>query len=385
MNKNTGRWFACSALLLGVMACADGGGGGSGTGGSTGTGGVPAGTGGVTATGGARATGGSVGTGGTTSTGGNRATGGSGTGGTLGTGGVIGTGGTGGAGGKAGGPGAGGSGGRATGGAPGTGGAAGAGGTSAGGKPGTGGAAGTGGAPATGGTTGGGMLNCPGAAPSGVTAAWCSCEQFGQWTNGSATFYNDIWGSGAGQQCIWATTSNEFGFVAQHPNSSGIKSYPNISYSPGKAISALGSYTSSFAISVPSGGSWESAYDVWVKNGNTRIEIMLWMYTTGGVQPIASKYTSSGAVPDVSNVTVGGDTWNVFYGSNGSNDVVSLLRTANTTSGTVDIKAILNWIISNKGSFTSSWSLDQVQFGFEITSDPGVQSFTVTSFSVSSS
>jgi hypothetical protein len=87
----------------------------------------------------------------------------------------------------------------------------------------------------------------------------------------------------------------------------------------------------------------------------------------------------------VSNVNVGGHTWNVFYGSNGANDVVSLLRTSNTTSGTVDIKAILDWIIANKKSFTSSWSLDQVQFGFEITSDPGVQSFTVTSFSVSSS
>ncbi|HXU63923.1 MAG TPA: hypothetical protein VN962_19630 [Polyangia bacterium] len=395
--KHVHRWIAFSTLC-GLMACGGGGGGSSGSGGSgaVGSGGAHAATGGAPATGGASASGGSVGSGGavgsggTTSTGGSNATGGrTSTGGAVGSGGVISSGGTTGSGGAAG---KGGTGGKA--GATGTTGAGGAAGRPAGGASGsagaTGGTTGAGGTTASGGTTGaggatgGGVLSCPGAAPSNVTAAWCSCEQYGQWTNGAATFYNDVWGSGAGKECIWATTSNEFGFVAQHPNTSGIKSYPNISFSPAKAISAVSSYTSSFAISVPSGGAWESAYDIWVKNGS-RIEIMLWMYTTGGVQPIAGKYDASGAVPDVSNVNVGGHTWNVFYGSNGANDVVSLLRTSNTTSGTVDIKAILDWIIANKKSFTSSWSLDQVQFGFEITSDPAVQSFTVTSFSVSSS
>jgi hypothetical protein len=227
------------------------------------------------------------------------------------------------------------------------------------------------------------VTSCPGAAPAG--AAWCNCDLFGTWVSGPVTLYNDVWGSGPGPQCIWALGPSQFGVVANHPNTSGIKSYPNVSYSPGTAISALGSYTSSFDISVPGSGAWESAYDVWVKNGN-RIEIMLWMYTSGGVGPIATKYDSSGAVPDVANVTVGGHTWNVFYGSNGANDVVSLLRTSNTTSGTVDIKAILGWIITNKGSFTTSWTLDQVQFGFEITSDGGgAQAFSVNSFSVSSS
>jgi hypothetical protein len=47
--------------------------------------------------------------------------------------------------------------------------------------------------------------------------------------------------------------------------------------------------------------------------------------------------------------------------------------------------AITNWIITNKKSFNSSWTLDQVQFGPEIVSDGAVQSFVVNSFSVSSS
>lgn len=245
-----------------------------------------------------------------------------------------------------------------------------------------GGSSGSGGASVIG--TGSVTTTCPGAVPTGVTAAWCSCEQWGQWTHGDATFYNDIWGSGPGPQCIWATETNQFGMAAKHPATSGIKSYPNISYSPGKAISAINTYTSSFNFTVPNGGAWEVAYDIWVKN-SVRIEIMLWLNRTGGVAPIATKYDGSGAVPDVTNVSVGGHTWNVYYGSNGSNDVVSLLRSANTTSGTVDIKAILDWIIKNKGSFTSSWTLDQVQLGPEISSDGGdVQSFVVNAFSVSS-
>jgi len=260
----------------------------------------------------------------------------------------------------------------------------------------TGGSVATGGAQPTGGsvaTGGNGMtnpgpiaLNCPGAIPTGIVANWCSCEQWGEWVNGTATFYNDIWGSGAGKQCIWINQSNQFGVVAAHPSGGSVKSYPNISYSPGNAISAINTYSSSFEVAVPSSGVWETTYDLWVKNGNNpRIEIMLWMNKAGGSQPIARSYAAGGAVADNTNVNVGGHTWNVYTGSNGANHVVSLLRTANTNSGSVDVKAILNWIITNEKSFNSSWTLDQVQFGFEIVSDSGTESFTAKSFSVLSS
>ncbi len=369
-----------------------GGGSAAGAGGratsTTGAGGAPnagttAGRGGATSPVGGAATGGSRNPGGVVGLGGSRAAGGA-----LGVGGARPAGGTTGLGGtrNPGGP-------QGVGGArPATGGSMGVGGArpATGGSMGVGGATnrgglqGTGGAPSSGAGNGSVTMSCPGAVPAGASSSWCSCDQWGQWANGDATFYNDIWGSGAGAQCIWANASNQWGVAANHPNTGGIKSYANISFSPGKAISAVNAYSSSFDVVVPSSGSWETAYDVWVKNGN-RIEIMLWMNQSGAVGPIATKYDGSGkAVPDVSNVNVGGHTWNVYYGTNGSNDVVSLIRTANTNSGTVDIKAILNWIISNKGSFNTSWTLDQVQFGFEITSDATPQSFVVNRFSVSS-
>jgi hypothetical protein len=365
--------LACLALATFELGC--GGSGGSGIANQPNTGGSLS-TGGSTTT---RGDGGTTGTGGAMESGGSRGgSSGSPTGGATTIGGGFGAGGTDGAstanGGATGGAtasgGATGSGGRnGTGGVTADGGASGAGGSGTGGT-------GTGGTRATGPVT----LSCPGAAPAGITPDWCSCDQWGQTTKGAATYYNDIWGSGAGGQCIWVSGS-QWGVAANHPSGGGVKSYPNISYSPAKAISAINTYTSSFDLTVPSSGAWEVAYDYWVKNGSTVIEIMLWVnYTQGKVFPASS--TSN---PAVSNVNVGGHTWNVYYGAYGGHDVVSLLRTTNANSGTVDIMAITNWIITNKKSFTTSWTLDQFQFGFEIVSDGAVQSFICNSFSVSSS
>jgi len=231
--------------------------------------------------------------------------------------------------------------------------------------------------------------SCPGAVPSGVPATWCSCEQWAEKVVGSNTYYNNLWGSGPGPQCIWLTDSGMWGVASNHPTTSGIKSYPNVSLSPKKAISSINSYTSSFDIIVPGAGSYDTAYDLWVKGTTSaRIEIMIWVSYRGGAQPIAKSYDASGAVADAKNVNVGGHTFNVFYGTNGANDVASFVRTSNTTSGSVDIKAILQWLIDNNhssyGVFNASYTLDQVQFGTEITSDSGTQAYVTRSFSVTS-
>jgi hypothetical protein len=258
-----------------------------------------------------------------------------------------------------------------------------------------GGATGAGGMEASGGS--GGNIDtknvtttCPGAVPGDIKSTWCSCEQWGEKVAGNSTYYNDVWGSGPGPQCIWLADGGMWGVASTHPNTSGIKSYPNVSLSPHKAISSINTYTSSFDLLVPSGGAYETAYDLWVKGTTSaRIEIMLWMTYQGGVNPIAKAYDSSGAVPDETNVTVGGHTWNVFYGSNGANDVASFVRTTPASSGSVDIKAILSWLIANNHSsyavFTAGYTLDQVQFGHEISSDSGTQAYVTRSFSVSSS
>ncbi len=209
-------------------------------------------------------------------------------------------------------------------------------------------------------------------ATSAQAATWSSTDKWGTWSNGGYTITNDVWGSGAGPQSIWANSYGNWGVWSNQPNTGGVKSYPHSGRTIGRTLSSLGSVTSSFNVSVPGSGAYETAYDIWANNN--AYEIMLWMNKTGAVGPIGSLQTT---------VSVGGHTWDVYKGSNGSNAVFSFLRHGNTNSGSVDVKAVLNWIKS-KGWF-GDVTLGDVQFGFEITSASGGLNFTSNSFSVSSS
>jgi len=204
-------------------------------------------------------------------------------------------------------------------------------------------------------------------------AVWNSCDQWANTSLNGYTLYNNIWGSGAGSQCIWANSGTNWGVWANHPNTGGIKSYPNSDKVINKSITSLGSLSSSYNVSVPSSGAYETAYDIW--DTNHKYEIMLWMNKTGAVGPLG---TSQG------NATLGGHTWTVYKGNNGSNDVFSFVRTSNSSSGTVDVLPILKWIKDTKGWF-GNVTIGDFQFGFEITSSSGGLNFTVNSESVSSS
>jgi hypothetical protein len=203
-------------------------------------------------------------------------------------------------------------------------------------------------------------------------ATWSSTAQWGTWSNGGYTLYNNIWGSGAGPQTIWANSYSNWGVWANHPNTGGVKSYPNATRYVGKRVSALARATSSFNVTVPGSGAYTTAYDIW--DSNNAYEIMLWMNRRGAVGPLGSRQTSA---------SVGGHSWDVYRGSNGANQVFSFVRTGNTNSGTVDIKAVLTWLR------TSGWmgdvTLGNVQFGYEITSASGGLDFATNSFSVSAS
>ncbi|MCO5994193.1 glycoside hydrolase family 12 protein [Actinoallomurus rhizosphaericola] len=201
-------------------------------------------------------------------------------------------------------------------------------------------------------------------------ATWSSSDQWATWSNGGYTLYNDVWGSGAGPQTIWANSYSNWGVWANHPNTGGVKSYPNVTRYVGRSLSSLNSLNSSFNVTVPGSGAYESAYDIW--SSDNAYEIMLWMNKTGAVGPLGSYQTS---------VSVGGHNWSVYKGSNGSNQVFSFVRSGNTSSGSVDIRAVLNWIKS--AGWFGDVTVGNVQFGFEITSSSGGLNFATNSYSVS--
>lgn len=207
---------------------------------------------------------------------------------------------------------------------------------------------------------------------SNAAEAFTSSDQWAEYKEGGYIVRNDIWGSGAGKQTLHVNTHADWYVHAEHPNTGGVKAYPHVAMAVNKKLSALKSASSTFTVSVPSGGAYTTAYDIWADNN--KYEIMLWMNQAGAVGPIGGSAAKA---------TVGGHSWDVHKGSNGANDVFSFVRTGNTNSGTVDVLAIMNWI-KTQGWF-GDVTLGEVQFGFEITSSAGGMDFKVSKFSVSSS
>jgi hypothetical protein len=209
-------------------------------------------------------------------------------------------------------------------------------------------------------------------------AAWVASGQWDSWTNNGYTLNNDVWGSGAGPQTIWARTGTNWGVVANHPRTSGVKSYPHTGKTLNRTLSSLSAVSSSFNVTVPADGDQETAYDIWANNN--AYEVMIWTNKHGAVGPIAESYDSNGAVPTARNVSAGGHTWNVYRGSNGSNAVFSFLRTSDTNSGTIDVLAVLNWLRTN--SWWGDVTVGDIQFGFELSGTAGQQSYVCNSFGI---
>ena len=195
-------------------------------------------------------------------------------------------------------------------------------------------------------------------------AVFQSCGQWATFSEGGYNLFNNIWGDGAGPQCLWACSHGTFGVWADHPASGGVKAYANSEYpSIGARITAMASLTSTFDATVPDAGAYTTAYDIW---SGRKVEIMLWMNKLGAHEPWARQYDANGTpIPEVANVTVGGHTWNAYWngGARGFN-VFSMVRTSNTNAGTVDIKACLTWLKDNLG--LGDVTIDKVQLGFEI-------------------
>jgi hypothetical protein len=201
-----------------------------------------------------------------------------------------------------------------------------------------------------------------------------SSDQWAQYSIGGYTIYNDEWGSGHNTQTLWVKSAANWGVFSTQPATSGVKSYANISKSVGTALNSLSSATSTFNESNPSGGDWESAYDIWL-NGSG-IEVMAWTDVSGNVGPLGSS---------VGSVTLDGNTWTLYAGNNGSNPTYSFVRSSNETSGTVNILDLLKYLENTKGYFSNP-TLSTIQYGWEISGTNNAQeNFTINSYSASAS
>ncbi len=195
----------------------------------------------------------------------------------------------------------------------------------------------------------------------------------GQGTNVIQDIWNPI--SGA-SQTLTSYNPGDWSVSANMPASNkAVVSYPDVQQiyteSNGDAdpLSNFHSITSSYNESGPATGDYEAAYDIWANNGS--LEIMLWVDNHG--------QAPAGSV--VATPTIGGTGYSVHQ----YNSTVSMVLNSQSSSGTVDLLAALNWLKSN-GYEPSDLAINQIDFGWEICSTGGTtQKFSMNNFTIKSS
>ncbi|MET8550234.1 GH12 family glycosyl hydrolase domain-containing protein [Micromonospora zamorensis] len=213
------------------------------------------------------------------------------------------------------------------------------------------------------------------------------CEQYGSAViQGRYVVQNNRWGTTA-QQCINVTGS---GFEittlnGSSPTNGAPTAYPSVFFgchytncSPGTnlpiQVSQISSATSSISYRYVSGATYNASYDIWLdpspkRDGVNQMEIMIWLNRQGPIQPIGSV---------VGTTNLAGRTWEVWRGSNGSNNVISYVAPSAISSLNFSVLDFIN-DTRNRGAITNSWYLTSIQAGFEPWQ--GGVGLAVTSFS----
>ncbi|KAJ5317919.1 hypothetical protein PENANT_c004G06289 [Penicillium antarcticum] len=213
------------------------------------------------------------------------------------------------------------------------------------------------------------------------------CDQYGYYASGSYGVSNNLWGkdSGTGSQCTYVNSVSSSG-VSWHTTwtwsggENNVKSYPN------SGLANLKKQHVSQISSIPTSVKWsydstniraDVSYDLFTAadiNHNTYsgdYELMIWLARYGQVQPIGSQ---------VATASVGGNTWELWYGGNGAQKTYSFVASSPITSWSGDIKGFFDYLTQYQGYPASSQYLLAMQFGTEPFTG-GKSTFTVSNWS----
>jgi hypothetical protein len=212
-------------------------------------------------------------------------------------------------------------------------------------------------------------------------------------SHGSDTFVlNNMWAANNGTtQTLTAYGPGRWSVIAhaEPAGNTSVQTYPDTQQiytqtdnSP-DPLSGFGSIISSFTenMNAVSGTSAEAAYDMWLgqsSSTNYADEVMIWndqanRGTCGGATVKAhATFGGSGGVPRQNwTLCVYGGTELIWY------------LDGNERSGTVNILSMLNWLESH-GYLPAGSGLNQIDYGFEICSTPGAETFDLSRFAIKS-
>jgi cellulose 1,4-beta-cellobiosidase len=196
---------------------------------------------------------------------------------------------------------------------------------------------------------------------------------------GAYTVQNDEWGSAA-PECINTDGGADF-TVTNSSIANATDSYPggypsiykgchwgSCTVGSGLPIQASAitarRVTTSWSTAQPGGGNdYDVAYDIWFNrtpatsgqpNGT---ELMIWLNHNGPVQPFGTQVGSD--------VSLGGRSYNVWYGRQSANEVGYTLTAGATSVSNLDLQPLVADAIA-RGYLSSSWYLIDVEAGFEV-------------------
>jgi Glycosyl hydrolase family 12 len=208
----------------------------------------------------------------------------------------------------------------------------------------------------------------------------------------------DAWSGRQGPQALTANSFQEWSVTATDKdpaNAPGeVLTYPDASFNYYRLATAASGYTdgpaaydlnnitsltSDFTESMPrlSDLNAEAAYDMWLNNWQT--EIMVWVDTS----PRKDRNLAHDGMTKAGTYTYEGQNFSLWHSGNGIKGFYVFLLDHNETSGTVNLKAMLETVVS-LGYIPATSSLTQIPFGWEISDTGGKPvTFSLSRFDVS--
>ncbi len=124
-----------------------------------------------------------------------------------------------------------------------------------------------------------------------------------------------------------------------------------------------GKVTTSWSTTQPGTGAYDVAYDIWFNQTSTTsgqpngAELMVWLNHNGSVQPFGSQVAT--------NVSVGGRSYNVWFGNQGWNTISYTMTSGATSVSNLDVSQLAADAVS-RGYIQNSWWLIDIEAGFEL-------------------
>jgi hypothetical protein len=203
-------------------------------------------------------------------------------------------------------------------------------------------------------------------------------------SNGGYYVHNNVWNAGeAGPETLYACAYDNWYVTSTQPDTTSVKAYPNVHLDidnlDGAPIADYATITTTFAATAPPVGIYNVAYDLWLDGvgwGQGTTEVMIWTENRGQV-PLGATVGPP--------MTFGGEEYDVYRytsSSDGGVQVISLVSTRVQTSGSLDLKEILDFIL-DQAWIDSAATINQIGYGVEICSTEGQPAtFYFTDFSV---